>query len=73
MKKVIRLTESDLHKIIKNSINSILKESKFRLEKDGSVYNDKGELVYSPKLPNNVYKRRYDNGNTPFGNKKNSL
>lgn len=34
-KKLIRLTESDLHKIIKESVNKILKE----------VYN-KEELIY---------------------------
>ena len=50
-KKVIRLTERDLHKLIKESVNSILKEDwskdynnamdKFDYETDKSKYDSK--------------------------------
>lgn len=34
MKKIIRLTESDLHKIIKESVNKILKETRLDYDED---------------------------------------
>lgn len=37
MKQVIRLTESDLHRIVKESVNKILKESVF----DNVSFNDR--------------------------------
>ena len=42
MKKVIRLTESDLHNIVKNSVNKILKEASFTR---GYVSNDGNSMV----------------------------
>ena len=34
MKQIIRLTESDLHKIIKESVNKILKETRLDYDED---------------------------------------
>ena len=41
-KKLIRLTESDLHRIVKESVNKILKESKItpNLEQSMDMYKD---------------------------------
>ena len=41
-KKIIRLTESDLHRIVKESVNKILKESKItpNLEQSMDMYKD---------------------------------
>ena len=39
MKKIIRLTESDLHRIVKESVKRILKEGKT------GVFNDSGEYI----------------------------
>ena len=38
-KKIIRLTESDLHRIVKESVNRILKEVKWT-DSDGTTYQD---------------------------------
>lgn len=45
MKKIIRLTESDLHDIIKKSVNKIIKEDVLgdnwhEIEQDDNVYNN---------------------------------
>lgn len=45
-KKLIRLTESDLHRIVKESVNMILKEARYDVE--NQVYDEKyeGENTY---------------------------
>jgi len=49
MKNIIRLTESDLHNIIKESVNRILKETRFGNPKPffGYEINDKNGMLYS--------------------------
>lgn len=49
MKKIIRLTESDLHNIIKDSVNRILKETRFGSPKPffGHEINGKNGMLYS--------------------------
>ena len=48
-KKLIRLTESDLHKIVKESVNKILYEVLDTTDSIKSFYNDKGEQLSKPK------------------------
>ena len=73
-KKLIRLTESDLHKIVKESVNRILKESNwaqgggtgtfFNIDKDeegDTVSNDQSRFGVSRRNPNNGFNRNvYD-------------
>ena len=40
MKKIIRLTEGDIHKIVKKSVNKILQEAYFNPNDDGSDDDD---------------------------------
>ena len=48
-KKLIRLTESDLHRIVKESVNKILTEVLDTTDSIKSFYNNKGEKLNSPK------------------------
>ena len=73
-KKLIRLTESDLHKIVKESVNRVLKESNwaqgggtgtfFNIDKDeegDTVSNDQSRFGVSRRNPNNGFNRNvYD-------------
>ena len=43
MKKIVRLTESDLHKIVKESVQKILKESNRKLVKEWDEYEDEDD------------------------------
>jgi hypothetical protein len=52
MKQLIRLTEDDLHKIIKESVNRILKE-----------YTDKDRAESRKKLDMTIFRERYGNNN----------
>ena len=45
-KKLIRLTESDLHKIVKKSVNKVLKEE---IGTGEYVWRDNGEDTWSGK------------------------
>ena len=49
MKKVIRLTENDLHNIVKESVNRILKETRFGRPEPffGHKINGKSGMLYS--------------------------
>ena len=40
MKKIVRLTESDLHRIIKESVNRIIKESDYMNDKPNIIIFD---------------------------------
>ena len=47
MKKRIRLTESDLHKIVKESVNRILRESEYDdFEYDDTAYDRNGRKIH---------------------------
>ena len=48
-KKLIRLTESDLHRIVKESVNKILNEVLDTTDSIKSFYRDKGEQLSKPK------------------------
>lgn len=48
-KKLIKLTESDLHKIVKESVNKILNEVLDTTDSIKSFYRDKGEQLSKPK------------------------
>ena len=45
MKKIIRLTEGDLHRIVKESVNRILKESDYRGLSDGHYDMQEGSTI----------------------------
>ena len=49
MKQRIRLTESDLHRIVKESVNKILNEVLDTTDSIKSFYNDKGEQLNKPQ------------------------
>ena len=55
MKKLIRLTESDLHQIIKESVNKILNEGGYLYHKDedGNVWTNSKETYRG--VPGSVY------------------
>lgn len=47
MKRKIRLTESDLHRIVKESVNRVLRESEYDdLEFDETAYDRKGNEIH---------------------------
>ena len=64
MKKVIRLTESDIHKIVKNSVKRILKES---FEDD---FNTTRDNYLNRKSPNGMFgfEMKNSEGDWEFGN-----
>ena len=46
-KKLIRLTESDLHRIVEESVNRILKEHTLSPEEIGDVFNcDESDIIW---------------------------
>jgi hypothetical protein len=49
MKKIVRLTESDIHKIVKESVNQVIKEVLDTTDSIKQFYNDKGEQLNSPQ------------------------
>ena len=56
MKKIIRLTESDLHNIVKKSVNKILRESFDRWTEKGSCYiSDKFLEAVAQVVDEDVY------------------
>ena len=70
MKKVIRLTESDLHRIIKESVNNILTELDWKTYANAAKSrqeqgNDKSsnDLYYAA---NKSFRDKYSNGNVFF-------
>ena len=44
MKKIVRLTEDDLHKIVKKSVNKILREAYYNPDSDDDLDDDDDEL-----------------------------
>ena len=58
MKKIVRLTEGDLHRIIRNSVKKIIKENKLNTRSRNRVIRESGDLY-----------GHYDDG-TPFTNSK---
>ena len=58
MKKLIRLTESDLHNIIKESVRKILSETKYKTPKGGF---DVAAYLYDDALENSDSLEDYDN------------
>ena len=58
MKKIVRLTEGDLHRIIRNSVKRIIKENKLNTRSRNRVIRESGDLY-----------GHYDDG-TPFTNSK---
>ena len=58
MKKIVRLTEGDLHRIIRNSVKRIIRESKLNTRRRNRVIRESGDLY-----------GHYDDG-TPFTNSK---
>ena len=59
MKKIVRLTEGDLRRIIRNSVKKIIKENKLNTRSRNRVIRESGDLY-----------GHYDDG-TPFTNSKN--
>jgi hypothetical protein len=62
-KKIIRLTESDLHRIVKESVNRILKESDYRGLSDGHYDMPEGSTIEA--LVNEIEKD-YNSASKPF-------
>ena len=62
MKQFIRLTESDLHRIVKESVNKILRESADDAEYDARDFWREAEDKYlmQEKLPRGWEKRKCD-------------
>ena len=58
MKKIVRLTEGDLHRIIKNSVKRVIRENKLNKRRRNRVIRESGDLY-----------GHYDDG-TPFTNSK---
>ena len=58
MKKIVRLTEGDLRRIIRNSVKRIIKENKLNTRRRNRVIRESGDLY-----------GHYDDG-TPFTNSK---
>lgn len=58
MRKRVRLTEGDLHRIIKKSVNRIIRENKLNTRSRNRVIRESGDLY-----------GHYDDG-TPFTNSK---
>ena len=58
MKKIVRLTEGDLRRIIRNSVKKIIKENKLNTRSRNRVIRESGDLY-----------GHYDDG-TPFTNSK---
>lgn len=50
-KKIIRLTESDLHKIVKESVTKILNEDSFWTEGQAQMYKELNDILRE-KNPN---------------------
>lgn len=67
MKRIKRLTEGDIHKIVKESIKRVLKESKSRL------YEEKLPQDYALDFMGNINKFLKVNGNKPIPSDKNEL
>ena len=59
MKKIVRITEGDLRRIIRNSVKRIIKENKLNTRRRNRVIRESGDLY-----------GHYDDG-TPFTNSKN--
>ena len=59
-KKLIRLTEGDLHRIVKESVNRVLSEGKFINNKKGYFADNPNEYEYSeePFVPGNEYAKK---------------
>ena len=55
MKKIIRLTETDLHRIIKESVNRIIKEANWSNAYDDDPRGDNARLedLYPDDFPEN--------------------
>ena len=77
MKKVIRLTESDLHRIIKESVNNILTELDWKTYANAAKSrqeqgNDKSsnDLYYAA---NKSFRDKYSNGNVFFDDENNAV
>lgn len=61
MKQIIRLTESDLHRIVKESVNKILRESGEYLEKEMGLPKGGGKYALAKKASRLAQKQgRYD-------------
>ena len=58
MKKIVRLTEGDLHRIIRKSVKRIIRENKLNTRRMNRVIRESGDLY-----------GHYDDG-TPFTNSK---
>ena len=58
MKKIVRLTEGDLHRIIKESVKRVIRENKLNTRRRNRVIRESGDLY-----------GHYDDG-TPFTNSK---
>ena len=57
MKKVIRLTENDIHRIVKNSVKRILKENDYDSQMiylNGNVCDDEGNSAVNLWFENNT-------------------
>ena len=70
MKKIVRLTESDIHRIVKESVNRILKESNDYLLSVGGMEDtpftrNSKEGSYSGKLDNVFFNTDNYYGNNP--------
>lgn len=64
MKKVIKLTESDIHRIVKNSVNKILKENQHKLNESCSSekayeLEEKWNLLLSKNSPKKILSDLY--------------
>lgn len=68
MKKLIRLTESDLHKVIKRSVSRILKESQETdiLSQIVQGIMNMGEIKGDSSYENEISDIELDNGNVAF-------
>jgi hypothetical protein len=51
MKKLVRLTETDLHRIIKESVKKVLRENEITGEHGEDMYNDTTTSVYHSCRP----------------------
>ena len=59
MKRRIRLTESDLHRIIKESVNTILSEGKKKMHKKGTIeMNGEQNFNFKPNRIDESYDSR---------------
>ena len=60
MKKIIRLTEGDLHNIVKRSVNKILRE----YGSDGPDFDDAYDENFDVDFPNEFNSRRFGHVNS---------